>query len=95
MLWRERNDAAFNGLHWHVEKLCCKVWLELIDYGRNAWTRTQEDVKKNQANLDKVAKIMKGFQDTWCSKSLFAKWDGLQPRWNLSSIRFSHINNTN
>ena len=60
----ERNDAAFNGLHWHIEKLCCKVWLELVDYGRNAWSRTQVEVEKHRANPEKAIKILKTFQET-------------------------------
>lgn len=24
-LWKERNDAAFGGIHWNVDKLCCDL----------------------------------------------------------------------
>nr|PNR60206.1 hypothetical protein PHYPA_002999 [Physcomitrium patens] len=28
----EKNDAAFNGVHWPIEQLYHKIWLQLIEY---------------------------------------------------------------
>jgi hypothetical protein len=44
-LWKEHNDAAFAGTHWHVDKLSSKIWLGMVDYGRLAWCRVQERCK--------------------------------------------------
>lgn len=90
MIWKERNDAAFSGLHWHIEKVCCKVWLEMMDYGRMAWTHTKADMKKNGNNPEKAAQILLQFKNSWCKK-LLAKWDGIQPCWNLLGPSFSTL----
>lgn len=45
-LWKERNDAAFSNTFWDIEKLCSKIWVDLVDYGRIAWERTKANPKK-------------------------------------------------
>ena len=44
MQWTVRNEATFNGVHWRIKKVCCNLWLEMIDYGRIAWAKTQVDI---------------------------------------------------
>jgi hypothetical protein len=76
-LWKERNDATFAGTHWHIDKLSCKIWLGMVDYGRLAWSRTRDRCKQEP---HKAQKIKKQFRDTWCSNNLFATWEDSHPK---------------
>jgi hypothetical protein len=79
-LWKERNDAAFTGSHWHVDKLSSKIWLGMVDYGRLFWCRVTERCKNSPS---KANKIKKQSRDLWCSNNLLASWVEDQPRWVL------------
>ena len=71
-IWEQRNEAAFDGCHWHPAKLFHKMWLSMIDYGRLSWARTQRRAEKVANNQEKSKKLLKDFQNSWCSKEVFA-----------------------
>ena len=87
-IWEQRNEAAFDGCHWHPAKLYHKLWLSMIDYGRLSWSRVQSKMEKATNNLEKKGKMINNFQSSWCRKSLFALWDTDHPQWNLVGPRY-------
>ena len=71
-IWEQRNEAAFDGCHWHPAKLYHKLWLSMIDYGRISWSRVQSKLVKTTNNQEKKGKLVNNFKKSWCRKSLFA-----------------------
>ena len=63
-IWEQRNEAAFDGRHWHPAKLYHKLWLSIIDYSRISWSRLQSDVCKVVNNQEKREKLIKNFRDS-------------------------------
>ena len=87
-IWEQRNEAVFDGHHWHPTKLYHKLWLSMIDYGRLSSTRIQGKAEKAINNQEKRKKLIKDFQNSWCRKSLFTLWETDHPRWNLAGPRY-------
>jgi hypothetical protein len=67
-LWKERLDATFNGVYWSPAKLIQKIWLGLVDYGRNDWDR----MRMQGGSSDK-------FSATWCRNSIIVQMLGKNP----------------
>jgi hypothetical protein len=72
-LWKERLDAAFNGVYWSPAKLTQKIWLGLVDYGLNDWDRTQ-------MQCGGPAK----FSSHWCRNNIIVQMLGEKPHWHLT-----------
>lgn len=78
VLWIERNDAAFNGIFWEQEQVFHRMWLQLVDYGRNAWFKTQERVKSKPRQ---AAEYVEQFRQTWCMNYALSVWRTNHPGW--------------
>ena len=63
-IWEERNEAAFDGRHWHPAKLYHKLWLSMIDYSRLSWSRVQGKLEKASNSQEKKRKIVNNFQSS-------------------------------
>lgn len=79
-IWIERNDAAFNGVHWAEEKLYQTIWLHVIDYGRNDWFKTQHRMRNTPPRAGEWAQK---FHQQWCKKNILASWQHSKPDWKL------------
>ena len=90
-IWEQRNEAAFDGRHWHTAKLYHKLWFSMIDYGRLSWSRVQGKMVNSTNNPEKIGKIVNDFQNSWCRKNLFALWESDQPQWNLVDPRYVNL----
>jgi hypothetical protein len=86
MLWTERNEAAFEGVFWSLEQLRCKIWVDIIDYGRLAWQKLLGRCKRSP---DKRNKLISQFKKQWCSNEVFARWVNDRPYWKLTGPNIS------
>jgi hypothetical protein len=47
MIWLVRNDVSFNNTRWNQDKTKQVIWQGLSDYGRSAWCKTQDCIRRN------------------------------------------------
>jgi len=82
-LWTERNDAAFNNIYWHPNKLLQRVWLGIVDYGRVEWDQVVR--RRRSDGIDET--LATRFVQCWCCNKVFAEMIDGVPRWVFAGPR--------
>jgi len=81
-LWIERNDAAFNNIYWHPNKLLQRVWLGIVDYSRVEWDQVIR--RRRSDRIDET--LATHFVQCWCRNKVFAEMIDGVPRWVFAGL---------
>lgn len=66
---------------WSVEQLYHHTWLQVVDYGRDAWLKTHENMRRRPPlTVDHVQQ----FRQLWGMNQMLASWVVDKPKWKLS-----------
>lgn len=52
--------------------VCAQIWINLLDYGRIAWSKTMK--KSKSLRGIKKKKLLEDFRHTWCRNGVLGGW---------------------
>lgn len=64
------------------------MWLHLINYGRNTWSKTQLRI---QSSPESAGELAQEFRHHWCANNTFVSWQHHKPVWKLIGTSFSSV----
>jgi hypothetical protein len=76
-IWLARNDSSFNNVQWDQEKIKQVMWQEFCDYRHSAWSKTQENVRKDPTSVEAA---LAQFDAQWLWPAICTR-DDMKIRW--------------